>query len=641
MMRTATHPRAIAVALAAVLVVLGLAAVPRAIAPAEAARSAPAKRMVAIARAELARGVREVPDGSNRGSRILMYGRSTTPRFYPAPWCAYFVSWVARRAGRPLGPAGRGFGYVPYIRAWALATKRWRSTPRPGDLVMFPQHVGMVENVYSNRTLTTIEGNSSNRVARRFRRWSDASGYVRVASGGAVRRKRPSPAPVRRPVVRAPLVARISVYPSTTVAVGQKVGFSANDSSGDISTYRWDLDGDGRFDDARGDNAQRAYPKAGDVRVGLRLRDRRGNTRTARVTVQVRANAAPVAKIVLPRSAPINKSVLAHGEDSVDPDGRIVRYEWDMDGDGQWEAGGDHRAATYRRPGVYTVGLRVHDDQGAVTETVGTVQITQKAPVAHASAPGSVALGRAATFDGSRSYDPDGRIASWAWDFDGDGIADAQGTRPAWRFAAPGRRQVRLIVRDEWGAEATSDVWTDVVNQAPTAVITTPEAVVTGEPATFEATRSHDADSTITRYEWDFDRDDRWDATGPRVTWRFEGGGQRKVRLRVTDQWGAQRTSEAWVGLLERPVAHASLLTEAPTAGETTRLSASGSSDPDGKIERLEWDFNSDGQVDAVRTDVSKSVAVQFMRAAPYAVTLTVVDDDGLRAATTLHVEVT
>jgi hypothetical protein len=223
-------------------------------APAEASV---ASKMVSIARGELKRGVREVPDGSNRGSRIRMYGRSTTPRFYPAPLCSYFVSWVARRAGRPLGPAGRGFGYVPYLRAWARATGRWRSTPRSGDLIVFPQHVGLVEAVYRNGTLTTIEGNSSNRVSRRHRRWREAGGYVRVAAGGTLqapgRRSRQRPSRLRQP-----FVPRITLYPSSKVAVGQTVDLSAHDSSGDIVGYRWDLDGDGRFDDARGDSAARA-----------------------------------------------------------------------------------------------------------------------------------------------------------------------------------------------------------------------------------------------------------------------------------------------------------------------------------------------------------------------------------------------
>src|SRR3712207_6537707 len=115
------------------------------LAPGVLAHASTASKAVSIARAELAKGVREVPDGSNRGTRIRMYGGSTNPRFYPAPWCAYFTSWVARKAGRPLGPSGQGFGYVPYIKAWATRTGKWKKTPRSGDLVMFPQHVGMVE----------------------------------------------------------------------------------------------------------------------------------------------------------------------------------------------------------------------------------------------------------------------------------------------------------------------------------------------------------------------------------------------------------------------------------------------------------------------------------------------------------------
>jgi hypothetical protein len=375
------RPLARALAVAALLAVL----VP---APPEAgAATGTARKMVSLARGELARGVREVPSGSNRGARIRMYGQSTTPRFYPAPWCAYFVSWISRRAGRPLGPAGQGFGYVPYLRAWAGRTGRWKRTPRSGDLIVFPQHVGMVETVYRNGTLTTIEGNSSNRVARRWRRWREAQGYVRVATGGSVERKGAVARPRPRPKVVDELVARISVYPSATVAVGQAVGFSANDSGGDIAAYAWDLDGDGRYDDARGDNAERTYRRAGDVKVGLRVRDRAGRTRTATTTVQVRVNRAPEAVLDLPRTAALGERVVASAEDSTDPDGEIARYQWDLDGDGVWEAGGAEQATTYRRPGVYAVGLRVTDDQGAVTERVGTIEITQKAPVARVSAP--------------------------------------------------------------------------------------------------------------------------------------------------------------------------------------------------------------------------------------------------------------
>src|SRR3954470_7073079 len=171
------------------------------VAPAAAkprARSAVATRIVALARKELAKGVREIPDGSNRAPAIRRYETATRGAMFGAPWCAYFVSYVARRAGAPIGAGGSGIGYVPYIRSWAKQTKRWKATPRAGDLITFPQHVGIVESVYANHTLTTIEGNSGNAVRRRWRRWGEAMGYVRVATGGGSA-PAPAPAPKKRP----------------------------------------------------------------------------------------------------------------------------------------------------------------------------------------------------------------------------------------------------------------------------------------------------------------------------------------------------------------------------------------------------------------------------------------------------------
>src|SRR4051795_12597955 len=155
-------------------------------------------RIVALARKELKLGVREIPDGSNRAPAIRRYETATRGAMFGAPWCAYFVSYVARRAGAPIGAGGSGIGYVPYIRAWAKQTKRWKATPRAGDLITFPQHVGIVESVYANHTLTTIEGNSGNAVRRRWRRWGEAMGYG-PRPPGAGSAPAPAPAPKKRP----------------------------------------------------------------------------------------------------------------------------------------------------------------------------------------------------------------------------------------------------------------------------------------------------------------------------------------------------------------------------------------------------------------------------------------------------------
>ncbi|MDP7494078.1 MAG: PKD domain-containing protein [Candidatus Undinarchaeales archaeon] len=58
-----------------------------------------------------------------------------------------------------------------------------------------------------------------------------------------------------------------------------------------------------------------------------------------------------------------------------DPDGNIVSYEWDADGDGKYDTfckncGRD--AYTFEKPGTYTAKLKVIDDDGAV----GTDELT-------------------------------------------------------------------------------------------------------------------------------------------------------------------------------------------------------------------------------------------------------------------------
>src|SRR5436190_2529896 len=215
MARTPPPARALAASLVAVALLLAACAVAFAGSQRQRASAAVAHRIVHLSQAELAKGVREVPDGSNNSRAIARYRTATVGAMRGAPWCAYFTSYIAKRAGVPLGWHGEGMGYVPYIRDWAHKTGRWRGTPKPGYLITFPQHVGVVEHVYSNHTLTSIEGNAGNAVRREYHRWSEATGYVRLADGGPV--ESPStPHPQATTVRGQKLVARLRAYPDTT-----------------------------------------------------------------------------------------------------------------------------------------------------------------------------------------------------------------------------------------------------------------------------------------------------------------------------------------------------------------------------------------------------------------------------------------
>jgi hypothetical protein len=141
-------------------------------------------RIVAAASGEV--GQAEQPPGSNNSPRIAQYRAATAGNPGPGPWCAYFVSWAARQAGAPVGDQGQGFGSVDALYAWAQRAGRAYTsnsgrTPQPGDLIVFHEHIGIVESVDANGQIHTLEGNSSDQVARRVHPPTDAVGFVRMS----------------------------------------------------------------------------------------------------------------------------------------------------------------------------------------------------------------------------------------------------------------------------------------------------------------------------------------------------------------------------------------------------------------------------------------------------------------------------
>jgi CHAP domain len=137
-----------------------------------------------LAAAQREVGVAEQPPGSNDSPRIAAYRRATAGSGV-GPWCAYFTSWAAREAGMPLGNNGQGFGSVDALYSWAQSAGRAVPNgpgvvPRPGDLIVWDEHIGIVEGVQPDGSIATIEGNSSDRVSRRVHPASSALGYVRM-----------------------------------------------------------------------------------------------------------------------------------------------------------------------------------------------------------------------------------------------------------------------------------------------------------------------------------------------------------------------------------------------------------------------------------------------------------------------------
>jgi PKD repeat protein len=80
--------------------------------------------------------------------------------------------------------------------------------------------------------------------------------------------------------------------------------------------------------------------------------------------------------------APLTVHFSAFG--SNDPDGKIVRYEWDLDANGSFETDASstigYTSYTYAKPGEYTISLRVTDDRGGTATT--SVVVSARHPAA-------------------------------------------------------------------------------------------------------------------------------------------------------------------------------------------------------------------------------------------------------------------
>ena len=194
---------------------------------------------------------------------------------------------------------------------------------------------------------------------------------------------------------------------------------------------------------------------------------------------------------------------------------------------------------------------------GDVASAFTTFQVggapSNNAPVASFTAsPSSPNVGQAVLFDASSSFDSDGFITSYEWDFNGDGFADASGSRVTQTFFVAGQATIRLTVRDNGGLSSTTSQLIQVgrLVRPPVASFSfSPSAPQVNQAVLFDAGSSFDADGFITNYQWDFNGDGFNDASGVRVNVTFQSAGQRRVTLTVRDNSGLTATATQFVNV--------------------------------------------------------------------------------------------
>jgi hypothetical protein len=143
------------------------------------------QRMVAIAMREAARNVQEVPYHSNTGPEIRKYHTAVKHAHITEPWCAIFVSWVAREAGYPLGSVSQGIWDVQNLFKWGRAEgfyfRKGTRSVRPGDIAVHGYgHAGIVARVKANGDVWSVDANWSDSVRYHPEPSISIDGYIRL-----------------------------------------------------------------------------------------------------------------------------------------------------------------------------------------------------------------------------------------------------------------------------------------------------------------------------------------------------------------------------------------------------------------------------------------------------------------------------
>ncbi len=229
------------------------------------------------------------------------------------------------------------------------------------------------------------------------------------------------------------------------------------DADGYIVNYTWYF-GDGYL--GYGKKVKHNYTNNGVYKVTLTVKDDDGAVATISKYIEIR-NIPPVANFSWKPEKPTDLQSIDFISNCSDADGFIVNYTWNF-GNGNYSYG---KNVTYKYAdnGIYTVKLVVYDDDGAKAEVEKQIEVLNVEPTALFKIdPSKPRENEKVTFDASLSYDADGSIVNYTWDFNSDGIADAYGMEVIYKFDKKGKYLVTLTVIDNDGAKDNYQILVDV-----------------------------------------------------------------------------------------------------------------------------------------------------------------------------------
>ncbi len=337
----------------------------------------------------------------------------------------------------------------------------------------------------------------------------------------------------------------------TTVATNELLFFDADvsDTDGEVILYEWDFTNDGIVDSSSKTAADVEYSFAddGNYEVKLKVTDDDDGLAQSSVLITV-DNVEPVAEASVSEknvSTLVDLIFQCGGSDS---DGTIVKYQWDFNGDGEfdWETINPDDSVThsYDDDGDYKAVLRVTDDDGATSTDDLLLKVNNRAPTAEIQIDDSRETTGVSIEFLANGTDLDGEIVMYEWDFNGDGTYDINSSSTpltTYVYENEGSYDARLRITDDDGAVSVVSVTMTIdENRPPVAHAGDDAKSIPGETIIFDGSGSSDPDGQTLTYLWDFG--DGIFGNGKTSSHLYTNPGTFTVTLTVTDEGGLKDT---------------------------------------------------------------------------------------------------
>ncbi|MCL6524176.1 MAG: putative Ig domain-containing protein [Thermoflavifilum sp.] len=362
-------------------------------------------------------------------------------------------------------------------------------------------------------------------------------------------------------------------------------------------------------------------------------------------------------------------SVLLDGSQSVDSDGYISSYFWQLkQGPAGWKI--DHASSSqtivyFQRTGSYVFQLTVTDNAGAsATDTVVIVVLPalNRPPIAVTNKSVTIYLPvDSAWLDGSASYDPDDSSSSnlhFRWSYvqgpSSYSIADSLSAQTWVNQLVVGQYIFKLQVVDHQGAIDSGYVTVNVnpsSSRAPHAYAGPDRTIqLPQDTVVLDASGSTDSLGEIISYRWQVlagpvgSMAHIMDSSAVRTFLQNLIAGTYIVQLTVTDNSGAISSDQLRIVVLpyvnKPPVANAGADVVITLPDRTATLNGSASYDPDGHIVSYRWAYISGPNTfTIVGANTPKPILYGLVEGV-YTFQLTVTDNDGAFATDLVHVTV-